>query len=283
MQDEKYEGIRQNIENLFTEMALIFYFRDKIQLLNYRTWLSLGIYRVYDHLLEIFEKSAISVINHRPFSILEADKGEKVCGLYFSYATVPPGIAIIEKINRLKQIHLVDEVYLVTVNDCPEKVLFKLKETNINFVRLRDLVSSFYYVIKIDKIINQIALMEIPESRIRLKDLYKAVSIESVGYMAHLFDLATHDFEDKLVKKSEPYTEKFLNYLRWKFENNPFEEQDEIDLRIKGFQSIVKYPIKVQHPFYNYKEFETMDSSKPYGYMNWSPYPRYEKGTVIIR
>lgn len=283
LKDERYDGIRINIESLFTEMALIFYFRDKVHLLNYRTWLSLGIHGVYDNLQAIFEQSAISVLNHRPFFILEAEAGKKICGLYFSYSTVPLGMAIVEKINRLKQIHLVDEVYLITVDDCTEKVLMKLKEAKIGFVRLTDLVSSFYYALKFDKIFNQMILNELPESRISLKKLYEAFSSRSVDYMEHLFDLATRDFEDDLVKKSERYTNKFLNYLKWKFETNPFAEHDEIDLRIKGFQNILKYPVTLQLPFYNYHEFEVMNSSKPYGYMNWSPYPRYEKGTVIIK
>lgn len=173
--NERYQMLGENIECLFPEMAMILYFKDKVHLLNYRTWLSLGVNGVYYYLQKVFEKSSLDVVNLRPFFMLESGP-EKVCGLYFSYATTPTGISIVEKITRMREIHLVEEIYFVSVVECSEKVKMQLSQANINSITLKDLVSSFYYILKFDKIIHPIAEITFPEERISLLKFYDVVT-----------------------------------------------------------------------------------------------------------
>lgn len=280
--NERYQMLGENIECLFPEMAMILYFKDKVHLLNYRTWLSLGVNGVYYYLQKVFEKSSLEVVNLRPFFMLVSGQ-EKVCGLYFSYATTPAGASIVEKITRMREIHLVEEIYFVSVVECPEKVRMQLRQANINSITLKDMVSSFYYILKFDKIIHPIAEITIPEERISLLNLYDVVTKYTIVYLEHLFDLATWDFEEELDKKSEIYSKYFISDLKQNFVTNPFAENDEIDLRKRRFQSILNFPVTIQKPFYDYREFEMMNSSKKQVPWNWSAYPRSEKGTVIIR
>ncbi len=206
-----------------------------------------------------------------------------MCGLYFSYATTPPGNAILEKIKRMKHIHLTTEVYLITVENCTEKVRTKLAEENIEWLNLEDFVSSIYYIIKIDKIVSHfLGVGYLCEGKIGLSELYDLFKIYSEVKIESQFEDATKNFDKELILRSRKSKNRYLQYLKRKFATNPFQDGDSFDTTVKKFQNICKLPLSIELPFYNYDEFEKMNSSEPYDYRSPNPYRKQKRESVIL-